>query len=184
MSNGILSRFGIGKKMDYMMLIQSILVLIATIFTLYTLIDSLILNNFVSDPAVQIIYFVMALMLLFYSFNLSYKGKDDYFVVIMAVYAVCIFLFALLQPVPLNYLRIMELLCVIVFIYLLIDREDYKIAKKVMLIILILVIISNLYTSLIGGSATLTFKVFIVQISVAFTFFIRYLRNKCPEISM
>ena len=99
------------------MLIQSILVLIATFFTLDTLISSLILDNFASALGIQIIYFVMALMLLFYSFYLSYKGKDNYFTVIMSVYAVCIFMFACLQPAPLNYLRIIELLCVLYFIY-------------------------------------------------------------------
>lgn len=79
------------------------------------------MDNFASAPGIQIIYFVMALMLLFYSFYLSYKGKDNYFTVIMSVYAVCIFMFACLQPAPLNYLRIIELLCVLYFIYLFIS---------------------------------------------------------------
>lgn len=194
--SGILSKIGIGKPMDYMMLIQSILVLVATIFTIYSLASSLILNNFAVftlgssfasncfDGFSQIVYCAIALMLLTYSLHLSYKGKDSHFTIIMTVYAICVFRFALFQLLPINILRVIELLCIIYFIYLLIDPKDFKKAKKLMLVILILVIICNLLTSFLGGTVLPTFEVFIIQISVAFTFFVRFLRNNCPEIAM
>ena len=183
----ILARFGIGKKLAYGLLIQSILVIIATICAFYSIYISFIAFGLSFALITNILSCLVCIMLLIYSFYAFNKeNSENYFKIVIGLFAIQIVLAVLTcfmdvgSPIA-GFLRIIELVLIIYFFVAF--TKNYKGAQYAMLLIIVMQIIITIIVYM-DSNWFIGFKYLIIPCTIALTYYERVLRGKYPKLNI
>ena len=184
----ILSRFGIGKKLAYGLFIQSILVIIATIFAFYSIYVRFIEFGLSFDFITQIIACLVCIFLLIYSFYAFNKdNSENYFKIIIGLFVIQLVFSALSwfmddgSPI-LGFLTIIQLIILIYFFVAF--TKNYKGAQYAMLLVIAIEIIIVIIDLTLGAHWFSCFKFLIIPCTIALTYYERVQRGKYPKLNI
>ena len=184
----ILARFGIGKKLAYGLLIQSILVIIATISAFYSIYIRFIEFGLSFSFITHIISCLVCIFLLIYSFYAFNKdNSENYFRIIIGLFAIQLVFSALscfmnvISPIV-GFLNIIQLIILIYFFVAF--TKNYKGAQYAMLLVIAIAIIIAIIRLTQGESWFSCFKFVIIPCTIALTYYERVLRGKYPKLNI
>ena len=178
----ILARFGISSKLAHGLMIQSILVIFATIISIWGIFELFNQGDFSLRFITNIISLLVCISLLvysFYGFNAE-KNQEAFFIATIVLYIILI-IFGLFSTTfdyknPVSLLTLITLISAIYFLH---DyTKSYISANYAMLIVLIsgfIVVIFNIFS---GMPWFIAVKYLIIPVSIGLTYFERCQRGK------
>ena len=183
--NEILKKFGIGKKLAYGLFIQSLLVIISVILSVFTM--YLVVRN-TSDLFIiltivfQVLTCILLLIYSFFKFNSNYQ--EHLFQGAIVTYILFLALSLRSSYFYLNnistFLNFAELILLVIFLFSI--YKNNNLARKSIFLIIIIEIISNIYMFYLGFELPFIFiKNIVVLGSFALTYYERLERGKYPN---
>lgn len=178
----ILARFGISKKLAYGLFFQSILVIWATVISIWGLYQiyfdwgfSLVyLTNFIS-----LLVCISLLIYSFYGFNA--KTNQELFFSAAIVLYIVLLIFGVLSISldfnnPVGLLSVVTLICAVYFLFA--HTKNYRSANYAMLLIVVISVVVMIFNVFAGMNWFAALKYVILPVSIALTYFERVQRGK------
>ena len=177
----IYARFGISSKLAYGLIVQSILVICATIISiwgLFELKDQIFSIRYLTN-IISILTCISLLVYSFYGFNAE-KNQERFFITSVILFIILmifgLFTSALQFNSPVNILGVISLISTIFFLH---DyTKSYKSANFALLITLVLSVIIVIFNIMGGMPWFAAVKYIIIPFTIALTYFERVKRGK------
>lgn len=178
----ILAKFGISKKLAYGLMFQTILVIFATIISLWGVFSLLNQTGINLNYITNLISLLVCISLLVYSFyGFNAKRNQEAFFTISIILFIILTIFGLITTTlnlknPSNIVIMITLISTIFFLseYL----KSYKSANYAMLIVIISSVISVILNIMSGMPWFVAVKYLIIPVSIGLTYFERTKRGK------
>lgn len=178
MSNDeILSQFGISKKLAYGLLFQSILVIFATIVSLWGVFKLFNQTGITLNYITNLISVIVCISLLIYSFyRFNNKKYQDVFFIISVILYLILIIFGLFTTTfnvksPMTICTVIILISAIFFLHE--HLKSFKSANYAMMIIVLASVIVVILTSMGGIPWYVAIKYLIIPVTIALTYFER-----------
>ena len=178
----IMTRFGFSSNLVYGLFIQSILVIFATIISIWGIFELINQGVFSLRFITNLISLFVCISLLIYSFyGFNAEKNQEYFFISSIVLYIILILFGLLTSVlyfnnPVSVLTVITLVSAIFFLH---DyRKSYQSANFAMLVVIVTGIIVVIFDIFGGMSWFIALKYLIIPFSIGLTYFERTQRNK------
>lgn len=178
----ILARFGISKKLAHGLFVQSILVIFATIISIWGIFEVYYEFGFTFKYITNFLSLLVCISLLiysFYGFNAK-KNQEAFFTSAIVLYILLIISGLLTSAFnytnPVSILTIVTLIAAVHFLYA--YTKNYKSANYAMLLVLISVVIVMIFNMMGGMPWFIALKYLIIPCSIALTYFERVQRGK------
>lgn len=178
----ILAKFGISKKLAYGLMFQTILVIFATIISLWGVFSLLNQTGINSNYITNFISLLVCISLLVYSFyGFNAKRNQEAFFTSSIILFIILLIFGLITTTtnfknPSNIVIMITLISTIFFLNE--HLKSYKSANYAMLIVVISSVISVILNIMAGMPWFVVVKYIIIPVSIGLTYFERTKRGK------
>ncbi|WP_407432798.1 hypothetical protein [Methanobrevibacter sp.] len=175
----ILARFGISQRLAYGLLFQSILIIIATIISIWGIFKTDLDTLSYMTNVISLVVCILLLVYSFYGLNAK-KSREVLFTTILVMYILLILMGLFVNIVdlksPTGLLTVILLISTIFFMseY----RKNYKVANYALLVILIASTIITIFDIMAGLPWFAALKYIIIPVTIGLTYFERVQRGK------